>query len=341
MWTMERLGPRRPIRVRLSHKSILFVLILLSHAGCAPTGEPRESVASDPGGEAIPIEVARLADGVQAFDAEEYERARPLLQSEAAAGNPIAARYLGWMHLEGVAADRSLLQAGQAFHRGAVLGDAESQTRLAALYYQGLDFEANHQKARYWFRKAAGQGHAEAQYALYHMLLQGLGGEIRPGSALGWAWLAKTNGYTGGDQAWASRGMLVGDELADRIEATIDHDNLPQHPRFDTSTVNDLSNVPGTSDNGDQPDAAGLQLRVGDKGVVQIIGVREMDDVIPGDGVMNPWIAYDVVEITEVIKQISPQLHADIDLVKASVMTDVGTDGSKRLQINTRRYRHK
>jgi hypothetical protein len=324
-----------PSSVRL----IALVSLLLIATACSSTADNGLSDSEYALGDAIPIEVAREAEGVKVFDVEEYDRARPLLKSEAEAGNPLAARYLGFLHLEGVNMEPALLRAAEAFHRGVMLGDAESQAQLAALYYQGVDVEANHQKTRHWFLLAAEQGHAQAQYALYNMLLQGLGGEIRPISALGWARLAKMQDYPGGNQAWENQSALISEDLADRIKAGVVDRRRPRYPRFDGEVVAALSERPQALMKAGRPNPARLQLRVGDKGIVQIFGVSEMESVVPSDGVMNPWLAYDVFEITTVIKQVEPQLRAHINTVRAYVMTEVAANDSKRLNVTTRAYR--
>ncbi len=60
----------------------------------------------------------------------------------------------------------------QAFdwcHRSAHLGNANSQSLLAELYYLGLGGNKDEAYAEQWFKKAANQGHAHAQFMLYRL----------------------------------------------------------------------------------------------------------------------------------------------------------------------------
>ncbi len=54
-------------------------------------------------------------------------------------------------------------------HRSANLGNADSQTLLAEIYYLGLGGEVDADYATSWFEKAAKQGHAHTQYMLHRI----------------------------------------------------------------------------------------------------------------------------------------------------------------------------
>lgn len=61
----------------------------------------------------------------------------------------------------------NFVQAFDWCHRSARLGDANSQTLLAELYYLGLGGKPDAGQAEKWFLKAARQGHAHGQLMLY------------------------------------------------------------------------------------------------------------------------------------------------------------------------------
>ena len=311
--------------------TLLLVLLLGACAAPGPDTAADAETASANG------DAGRSA-GVRAFERGEYERARPLLAREAEGGNPLAARYLGRIHLEGIKVDRDRAAAGRAFHRGAVLGDAISQVRLAKLYYDGLDFETDHRKARYWFRRAAAQGNAEAQYALYNMLLQGLGGDIRVRPALAWAWLASENGQPGAQRAWGNRELLIDASTAAAIRSGHGPRRLPARPRFDDAAVAALRAAPGTG-GGATVEPVQLRLRLADEEEIRVVGVRDMEGVTPVDGVNHPWIAYSVVEITDVLQQVARGLEGEASMIEVRVMTEVARAGGEKLRVRTRAFR--
>jgi len=54
-------------------------------------------------------------------------------------------------------------------------GDAESQSRLGYMYYQGQGVPQDYAAALKWYRLAAAQGYARAQYRLGYMYAHGEG----------------------------------------------------------------------------------------------------------------------------------------------------------------------
>src|SRR6476620_11960473 len=54
-------------------------------------------------------------------------------------------------------------------------GDAEAQSRLGYMYYQGQGVPQDYAAALKWYRLAADQGNAEAQFDLAFMYYEGLG----------------------------------------------------------------------------------------------------------------------------------------------------------------------
>jgi len=61
----------------------------------------------------------------------------------------------------------NVIQALDWCQRSASLGNSNSQTLLAELYYMGLGGEYDVAKAEQWFLKSAKQGHAHGQFMLY------------------------------------------------------------------------------------------------------------------------------------------------------------------------------
>ena len=54
-------------------------------------------------------------------------------------------------------------------------GDAEAQSRLGYMYYQGQGVPQDYAEALKWYRLAAAQGYARAQYSLGYMYANGEG----------------------------------------------------------------------------------------------------------------------------------------------------------------------
>jgi TPR repeat protein len=69
-------------------------------------------------------------------------------------------------------------------------GDAESQSRLGYMYYQGQGVPQDYAEALKWYRLAAAQGYARAQYRLGYMYANGEGVPQDPVQAHKWLTLA-------------------------------------------------------------------------------------------------------------------------------------------------------
>ena len=74
-------------------------------------------------------------------------------------------------------------------------GDAESQSRLGYMYYQGQGVPQDYAAAPKWYRLAADQGNADAQFDLAFMYYEGLGVPQDYAAALKWYRLAAAQGY--------------------------------------------------------------------------------------------------------------------------------------------------
>ncbi len=308
-------------------------------AGCATTGD---DVARSPDAladEPMALDIARTEPGMRAAEAGDYDAALPLLRDEARRGSTLAARELGRIHRAGLVGPRSRAAAGDAYFLGARLGDSVSQYELGRLYYRGLDFPLDLERARYWFRRAAEQSHARAQYALYNMMLQGLGGDANVATALGWAYRARSNGSNLAEIAWGHRELMIDAELARAIQDKLGADKLPRHPRFSEDRARELATAPtGAHDTGGEASQAPqLRLPVGDGGEVRLVGARELDDAVPPDRVVRPWVGLSV-DITQVVRRVSSALDGEAEIVVARLRTEYATDGSSRLRISSQGY---
>lgn len=86
-------------------------------------------------------------------------------------------------------------------------GDAEAQTRLAAMYSSGAGVPQDYAKALYWYRKAAAQENVFAQTALGVMYAKGQGAPQDYAKAVYWYRKAAVHRY-GSSYAWDSLGEM-------------------------------------------------------------------------------------------------------------------------------------
>ncbi|MDN3518675.1 tetratricopeptide repeat protein [Aquisalimonas lutea] len=294
----------------------LFLLI----AGCASNDAAEESErASADVGHGAPAELVRAAEDDEA-----------------------RAQYrLGMMYLSGEGAERDSDAAEHWLRRAARQGHLEAQMELARLYYNGQHVARNPRAAAYWFRQAAEQGEGEAQYALYNMLFQGVGGDIHVRPAMGWAYRAARAGHEGGRQAWRNRNMILPPSVNNEIQRITEQGEWPPFPKFSKDEAERLrEGVTGHEAGTDDSRGQGVRVRIRfpDGTEVRIRGVEEMRSALPVDGTTLPWISYEVVEITRVIRQARKHLRGDADVVETSVMTELPLDGDRRLRSVLRSY---
>ena len=81
-----------------------------------------------------------------------------------------------------------------ALERQAANGNAEAQTNLGDLYYDGRGVPKDYDQAALWFRKAAEQGNADAQLSLGYLYLDGEGVPQDATQAAAWSRKAADQG---------------------------------------------------------------------------------------------------------------------------------------------------
>jgi TPR repeat protein len=91
-----------------------------------------------------------------------------------------------WRLGVGEGVPRDDVEAARTFEQAALLGHAEAQYDLAAIYRDGVGIPKDAAKAAVWFTKAAEQGHAEAQFALGRRYSVGEGVLEDTGRAIEW-----------------------------------------------------------------------------------------------------------------------------------------------------------
>ncbi len=83
---------------------------------------------------------------------------------------------------------QQIIQEGSPpdIHKEAARGDADTQYKLAFMYYDGEEIPQDYEKAAHWFRMAADQGHHDAQ--LYLGLMYWLGQGVLKDYVHAYAW---------------------------------------------------------------------------------------------------------------------------------------------------------
>ena len=103
--------------------------------------------------------VAEIDEAVAAYERGDYGAARKTFERATAAGDSIAARYLGIMHRLGQGVKQSDRQAATYFRRAADTGDLSAQISLAQLYEAGRGIKRNYPAAAEWYRRSAEAGY--------------------------------------------------------------------------------------------------------------------------------------------------------------------------------------
>jgi len=124
----------------------------------------------------LPLTAVRagIVEGDQAFAAGDFELAYaellPLGRS-----NPLAAYYVGRMHMEGLLVTPSTERGIRWLTLAAVRGHAAAQLHLALAYQDGEGVAQNYPTAAQWMLESAYGGNADAQYYLGQYYRDGLG----------------------------------------------------------------------------------------------------------------------------------------------------------------------
>lgn len=106
---------------------------------------------------------AGFAEGLAAFEQEDYERAVAELLPLARAGRADAMVVLARAYDEGL---ENIREALPWYQKAAAKGNAEAQTRLGLLYDEGIGVAQDTDAAMAWYAKAAAQGDDMAELAL-------------------------------------------------------------------------------------------------------------------------------------------------------------------------------
>lgn len=115
----------------------------------------------------------------------------PVLQTQAAMGDPSSQFNLALAYQEGNGVERNIATAVQWYTKAANSGLAIAQFNLAVLYANGAEIPKNEKEAAKWFYAAAQNGYFDAQKVLIGLYLTGRGVPKSPTNALWWDFLAR------------------------------------------------------------------------------------------------------------------------------------------------------
>lgn len=136
-----------------------------------------------------------IEDAKAALQRGDYQRALALLHPLADRGNANAQTALAMMYWDGRGVGKSQSEAARWFRRAAEQGDADAQTMLGNLYLSGQGVEQNQAEALRWYRKAADQGNLRAFTRLGLVYAQGKGVTRDLDEAVKWYRRAADRGY--------------------------------------------------------------------------------------------------------------------------------------------------
>jgi len=98
----------------------------------------------------------------EAFENQQYERARELWLPKAQAGDPEAQNAIGTLYYLGLGARRNDTTAFEWFEKAARQGHPGAQRNLGMMYQDGRGTEQSYVKAYSWFYAAEKQGNKDA-----------------------------------------------------------------------------------------------------------------------------------------------------------------------------------
>ena len=138
---------------------------------------------------------ADLQKGIDAYNANDYITAFPILTPFAEAGNAEAQQALGWMYANGKGVAQNDAEAVKWWRLAAEAGHASAQNNLGLMYKNGWGVAQDDVEAVKWYRRAAEAGNGVAQYSLGWMYANGKGVAQNDAEAVKWWRLAAEAGH--------------------------------------------------------------------------------------------------------------------------------------------------
>jgi TPR repeat protein len=135
-----------------------------------------------------------LEDAWAAYRRNDYVTALRLYQPLADQGDADAQSNLGFMYWNGYGVSKNYAEAVKWYRKAADQGNADAQFGLGVMYHNGYGVPQDFAEAVKWYRKAADQGNADAQYGLGVMYWNGYGVPKNDAEAVKWGRKAADQG---------------------------------------------------------------------------------------------------------------------------------------------------
>ncbi|MFC7049230.1 SPOR domain-containing protein [Emcibacter nanhaiensis] len=162
----------------------------------------------------ITIASATVSDGVSAYEAGDYVRAREEWLPYAALGNPNALYNLGQLYRMGRGVERDYKKAEEYYLRAAEKGHVGAQRNLGTLHYFGRLGKVDMEQAYKWLYRAAGNGDARSQYIVGTMYYNGQ--HVAKNETDAYAWIHLS----------AEQGIRDAIKAQDKLKAYLDSDTI-------------------------------------------------------------------------------------------------------------------
>jgi hypothetical protein len=117
----------------------------------------------------------QLADGVAAYQRQDFATAAQLIRPLAEQGNAVAQSVLGIMFEDGHGVAQDYAEAAKWLRQAADQDFAIAQTELGRMYFNGRGVSKDYTECARWWQRAANHGYAEAQVDLGTLYDVGLG----------------------------------------------------------------------------------------------------------------------------------------------------------------------
>ena len=153
----------------------------------APTTAPQSAPTT-------PYEAA-FNQGLQAYDAQNYEKAFHLWLPLARGNDLAAQRNIGHMLRRGLGVTRDPKRAIGFYERAAEAGLVTAAFNAGIMHLKGDGIPCNPRQALRWLRHASYYGHAVAQFYMGRIYERGYGVRKDMMRAIGWYWTSKQRGY--------------------------------------------------------------------------------------------------------------------------------------------------
>ena len=162
---------------------------------------------------------AQLEAGRTAFMAGNFDRAREIWMSLAAAGDAEAQAWIGSLYANGDGVEIDDSAAFAWYVKSAEGGNVQAQSNVGAAYAMGNGVKQDHEAAVRWFERAAKNSDAHGQFNLAVLLSSGSGGAKDLAKAAEWYRTAAEGGHYP-SQARLGQMYAIGQGVGkDRVQA--------------------------------------------------------------------------------------------------------------------------